>query len=248
MYDDVYWEFHDELTWRLIKPHLPRDLSARCLDLGCGTGKWGLRLLKTGWSVTFVDQSAAMIEQTRRNREALGLKSQRAELVCADMLDLSSLGEGGFSLILAMGDPLSICGDAQRAVRQMNRVCAAGGIVIATADNKLAALDHLAQAGDLEGLQRLVHTGKTNWLTGDRNEQFELTTMTPSELGKIFARVGFEVLDITGKTILPLRKNPGLLQKPEAMQQLLRLEAELAKDPAAAGRAAHLQITARKNG
>jgi hypothetical protein len=48
IYDDPYWEFHDELTWRLIKPFLPRDAAARCADLGCGTGKWGLRLLKSG--------------------------------------------------------------------------------------------------------------------------------------------------------------------------------------------------------
>ena len=58
IYDDPFWEFHDELTWRLIKPHLPRDLSAACADLGCGTGKWGLRLLKSGFATTFVDSSA----------------------------------------------------------------------------------------------------------------------------------------------------------------------------------------------
>ena len=46
IYDDPYWDFHDELTWRIIKPHLPRQTSAQCADLGCGTGKWGLKLLK----------------------------------------------------------------------------------------------------------------------------------------------------------------------------------------------------------
>src|SRR5213594_3623558 len=51
IYEDPYWEFHDELTWRTIKPHLPQNQSAECCDLGCGTGKWGLRLLKSGYSV-----------------------------------------------------------------------------------------------------------------------------------------------------------------------------------------------------
>ena len=59
IYDDPYWAFHDELTWRLVKPHLPRDLTAACCDLGCGTGKWGLKLLKSGFATTFVDSSAA---------------------------------------------------------------------------------------------------------------------------------------------------------------------------------------------
>src|SRR5436309_8469114 len=72
IYDDPYWEFHDELTWRLIKPHLPRDALAECLDIGCGTGKWGRKLLKSGFPTTFIDHSAAMIEQTRRNVETMG--------------------------------------------------------------------------------------------------------------------------------------------------------------------------------
>src|SRR5215813_4025586 len=70
IYDDPYWHFHDELTWRLIKPYLPHDTSAPCLDLGTGTGKWGLKLLKGGFPTTFVDSSANMIEQVRGKLES----------------------------------------------------------------------------------------------------------------------------------------------------------------------------------
>src|SRR5688500_13909508 len=72
IYDDPYWAFHDELTWRMVKPHLPRDSSAACCDLGCGTGKWGLKLLKSGFATTFVDNSAAMIEQVRGKLDEMG--------------------------------------------------------------------------------------------------------------------------------------------------------------------------------
>src|SRR5579863_3759322 len=72
IYDNPYWEFHDELTWRSVKPFLPRDANAACGDLGCGTGKWGLKLLKSGDHVTFVDNSGSMIEQTRAKTEAMG--------------------------------------------------------------------------------------------------------------------------------------------------------------------------------
>src|ERR671919_450328 len=78
IYDDPYWDFHDELTWRLIKPHLPRDQSAACADLGCGTGKWGLRLLKSGFTTTFVDHSGAMIAQVREKLETIGSRAARA--------------------------------------------------------------------------------------------------------------------------------------------------------------------------
>src|SRR5258708_40181163 len=91
IYDDPYWHFHDELTWRAIKPHVPRDLSAQCLDLGCGTGKWGLKLLKSGFATTFVDHAAAMIERTRAKVEAMGPKAKKATLVVADIVDLAAL-------------------------------------------------------------------------------------------------------------------------------------------------------------
>src|ERR1700709_1457533 len=83
IYDDPYWEFHDELTWRQTKPHLPRDANAALADLGCGTGKWGLKLLKSGFSVSFVDHWGSMVEQTRAKVEAMGPRAKRATLMAA---------------------------------------------------------------------------------------------------------------------------------------------------------------------
>src|SRR2546423_12747442 len=118
IYDDPSWHFHDELAGRMIKPHLPRDMTggpAACCDLGCGTGKWGLKLLKSGFATTFVDHSAAMIEQTREKLETMGPRAKRATLVVADIVAMPELESDAFELILAMGDPLSICSDPQRA-------------------------------------------------------------------------------------------------------------------------------------
>jgi ubiquinone/menaquinone biosynthesis C-methylase UbiE len=247
IYDDRYWHFHDELTWRSIKPHLPRELCARCLDLGCGTGKWGLRLLKTGLPTTFVDHSGAMIEQTRGKVAEMGeAKSRKANLIVADIVDLSQLPPDTFSLILAMGDPLSICSDPPRAAREMYRIARPGGVVIATADNKLAAIDHYANRGDLEVLEEFLKTGRTHWLTPEEREQFKLSTFTPNTLRRMFEKSGFEVVSLIGKTILPIRQNKKLLEPQAAIERLLRLEEDLQKDPTTAARAGHLQITARK--
>lgn len=246
IYDDPYWEFHDELTWRAIKPHLPRDLSAHCADLGCGTGKWGLKLLKSGFATTFLDSSGAMIEQTREKVNAMGPRAKKATLVVGDIVEMPEVASDAFTLVVAMGDPLSICSDPQRACFELARITKPGGVVIATADNKLAGIDYFIERGNLEALEDFLHSGKTNWLTQDERERFELTTFTPSTLSKLFVRGGFEVMQIIGKTVLPIRGNKKLLEAPQAVERLLKLEMELSKDPSAAARAGHLQITARR--
>ena len=246
MYDDPYWHFHDELTWRLIKPHLPTDAAAQCADLGSGTGKWGIRLLKSGFATTFVDHAAAMIEQVRAKIDELGPKAKRATLVVADIIDMPEVPSDTFALVLAMGDPLSICMDPVRAVREFRRMTKPGGVVIATADNKLAALDHYAQRGSLDELEEFVRTGRTHWLTPDPRERFELNTITPGSLRKLFEQAAFEVLSVIGKPIVPVRENKALLTQDNAIPRLLRIEQELSKDTSSAARSAHLQIVARR--
>src|SRR5207249_629886 len=124
-------------------------------------------------------------------------------------------------LTLAMGDPLSICSDPAAAAREMFRISRPGGVVIATADNKLAAIDHYIEQGNLDALEDFVRTGKTHWLTADERERFELTTFTPMSLRRLFERAGFEVVEVTGKTILPVRQNKRLLEQEGAVSRLL---------------------------
>ena len=246
IYDDPYWAFHDELTWRLIKPHLPTNALATCCDLGTGTGKWGLKLLKSGWATTFVDSAASMIEQVRAKLPSMGPRASKATLVVADIVEMPEVPTAAFDLVLAMGDPLSICSDPVRACREMARITKPGGVVIATGDNKLAALDYFVERGNLDALESFVKTGRTNWLTADERERFELTTFTAAGFKALFTKSGFEVIDLAGKTVVPVRENKRLLEMPGAVEKLLRIEAELSRDPAAVGRAGHLQIVGRR--
>src|ERR1700753_3456250 len=126
----------------MVNPHLPSDANAAAADFGCGTGKWGLKLLKSGFPTTFVDHAAAMIEQTRIKLDDFGPRAKNATLIVADIVEIPDVPSDAFSLSLAMGDPLSICTDPNRAAREFFRVTKPGGIFIATADSKLAALDH----------------------------------------------------------------------------------------------------------
>lgn len=247
IYEDVFWEFHDEITWGLIKPFLPRTMPAACADLGCGTGKWGLKLLKSGFETTFLDHSAGMVEEVRKKLES-NPRAKKATLVVADIIAMPTLASASFDLVTAMGDPLSICSDPLRAVREFARITKPGGVVCATADNQLAALDYYIERGNLDALESFVKSARTNWLTNNEAERFELHTFTPHALERLFADNGFEVIEVVGKTIIPARDNRKLLETEGALDRLVELERRLAKDPASAGRAGHLQIAARRKG
>lgn len=250
IYDDVYarspyWRWVRDLTWGQIRRWLPRRAGARIVDLGCGTGEWGARCLRSGYRVTFVDLSAGMLARARDRveRERPGAP---AEFVQADLADLSALPAGAFDLAIAQGDPLSFTSNARRAARGIARALAPGGVAVASVDNRCAAYDHYLERRDLAGLERLHRRGSTEWLAERAGERFPIHAFLPGELRRLFERAGFEVLDLVGKTALDLRRHAELLETPESTRALTRIELACRREPAFLGRASHLEIVARR--
>jgi ubiquinone/menaquinone biosynthesis C-methylase UbiE len=243
-YDDAYWQWHDSLTWDYIKPHLPRDLGSKLLDLGCGTGKWAAKLVKSGYHVTGVDISPEMLERARGKIEQMGASS-RASFVRADLSDMAELASGTYALATAMGDPIGCTTDPVRTMKEIRRVLSPCGILIATFDNRLAALDFYLQGGDPRDLSEFLRHGKTHWLTKDAAERFPITTYGPAEVRKLVEITGFTLMEMIGKTVLPMRHHRALLESPEGRRDWARIEKGLCRDPAAMGRASHIQITCR---
>lgn len=245
IYADAFWIWHHTLTWEYLKPFLPADQSTPVLDLGCGTGEWGLRLLKSGYAVTFVDISPPMLDQARRKASEMGLE-KRASFIQADLMELQPLGTGQFALATAFGEPLGSTRKPAGALKEIRRVLTDDGVFVATLDNRLAAIDYFLQRGDVGELEQFLRTGRTHWLTRERSEQFELHTFTAAQARKLFQKAGFEVLSVLGKTVLPMRAHRELLEDPAVARRWARIEKRLAKDSDAIGRAPHLQIAARR--
>ncbi len=244
-YDDAYWRWHDALTWEHLKAHLPSDTSRPVLDLGCGTGKWALRLAKSGFDVTCVDVSRAMLDQARRKFTELGL-DHRASFVAADLGDLAELPAEAFGLAVAFGEPIGCAAVPLQALKEIRRRLTVGAALVATYDNRWAALDYYLERGRLDETARFLSNGRTHWLTRNADEQFEVHTYSPGQLTKLHERAGFEIVDLIGKTVLPMRHYRHLLEEPSARRAWLKLEQRLWRDPAAIGRAGHLQVVARR--
>jgi len=243
-YDDAYWQWHNALTWDYLKPYLPRDLRAPLLDLGCGTGTWACKLLKSGYSVGCVDISAKMLDQARMKIERMG-GGGRATFLQADLCDLSALPAGEAALAIAMGDPIGCTQSPALALKQIRRVLSDEGALVATFDNRLAAIDHYLTLGDPQTLFRFLREGKTNWLTKDSEERFPITTFDPGDVATLLESAGFEVLDVVGKTVLPMRHHRHLLATSEDRRTWAKIEKSLCRNPWAMGRASHLQVACR---
>ncbi len=252
IYDDPFWEFHDRITWNHLKPFLPRDATAAVMDLGCGTGKWGLKLLKGGYPTTFTDLSAKMLDEVQKKLDVwkeqpdLAGKVAKATVQEADAVDLRAFPESHFSLVTAMGDVVSICSDPGRCLSEVHRLLAPGGIFVFTVDNHLAAIDHFIAAGNLEALAAFVKSGKTEWLTKNVAEQFDVHMFTPGQIDSLVRAKGFEVVSRIGKMIIPARQNKKLFETERALEVLIDLETRLQSEPTAAARASHLQLAVRK--
>ena len=250
-YDDIYkgprWDAWYEISWNGIRAHLPRDLRAPVVDLGCGTGRYGLRIAKSGYSVTLSDLSHGMLEAARRKALQMDL-FEKIVFVQADVLDLGALPHGHFELALAQGDVLSFAAHPPKALKEIAKLLKPGGVLCASVDQTHAAAAHYAEKGDLDGLERLLRHGEMEWLANAPAERFPVHTFSAEELRTALERAGFEVLDLFGKTVLPFKKLEALFEDERAVQRILALEKRVCREPSALGLASHLQFAARWKG
>jgi SAM-dependent methyltransferase len=243
-YDDAFWQWHDALTWDHLKGFLPAEARAAAIDLGCGTGKWGQRLLDSGFVVTFLDISHQMIDQVSKKLEGLPAAS-RATYTQGDLSDLSALPQDHFALATAFGEPLCCTPNPAKALRQIRGILRDGGMLVATIDNRYAALDYYLEKGKPDDMEKFLRDGRTNWLTREHAERFELVTLTPTAVRKMVETSGFQLVDMVGKTVLPMRHHRALLAEPEDRRAWMKIEKSLWRDPDAIGRAPHIQFAAK---
>ncbi len=87
--------------WQLTFEHCGNISGANVLDVGCGTGEYGMEFVKRGASrVVGVDFAPAMIESARRRAAQTGVSDQ-CEFICADFSTLEPNEQ--FEIILAVG-------------------------------------------------------------------------------------------------------------------------------------------------
>lgn len=266
IYDgDPYWEVVFHLTWRNMLRHLPKDLSARCLDVGCGTGRWGMRLTRAGYRTDFLDISQKMLDQAANKLASLGRRFSMRDCMREDAVpapdlpdregavlwhasidDLSRLPAESYGFVVGQGDPLNCADKPARAFKQLARLLRPGGVMVMSVDNRLQGIYHYFKDGDVKGLEEFLRTGRTRWVTDDEAEQYPMIMFTPGQIRAMCRDRGLELCGLIGKTVLPLRRFRELLADREKRDLLVKMEESLQCEEAMFANAAHLEFAARR--
>lgn len=244
IYDSAYWRFYREVSWRHLKPHLPTHRPAHGADLGCGTGWFGVRLVKAGLHTVFLDPSPKMLEASRAALEAVGPRAVEARFLQGEMEDLRELADGSLDFATGQGDPLSFCADPRRALAELRRVLRPGAGLVLSVDNRVAGVRTLLDEPSPAAALELLRTGRTRWRAQRHEEAFGMKMFDRDELHGLLERAGFAVRSWIAKTCLVQRHNEAWLEDAEARRQLLDAEESVHGLPHWFGLAGHLQVAA----
>jgi SAM-dependent methyltransferase len=137
--------------------------ATKVLEIGCGAGLVSIELARRGYEVRSVDSTSAMVELTRRNARAAGVRLAVAQ---ADAHDLQGHLDGTYGLVLALG-VIPWLHSPELGVAEMSRVLSGGGHLIVNADNR-ARLNHLIDPllspalGSARGVARFLLRGSSS--------------------------------------------------------------------------------------
>ena len=124
-YDDKKGAFVEEVESRLALDMLQVQPGMRVLDVGCGTGKFSLRLAQAGCQVTGVDVSEEMLDIARKKIADLDVDIR---FLFMDAEDLE-YGDDHFDAVVSMA-ALEFIPDTEAALEEMFRVTRPGGEIL----------------------------------------------------------------------------------------------------------------------
>ena len=183
---------------------LPRGNGELLLDIGCNWGRWTIAAAQRGYRPIGIDPSFEAIVAARRIARQLGVDDAR--YVVADARKLP-FADGTFDVVFSYGVLQHFSkSDVALSVPDIRRVLKPGGYSWVQMPNALGALN-------------VVRLAQRRFREGD---EFEVRYWKPSELERVFGRIGPTELSTDGFfTLNPQKRDLDLL--PPRFRALVRV-------------------------
>jgi SAM-dependent methyltransferase len=214
---DEYFEYHSllKLDLRIVQDSLSCGNQELIADLGCGTGRALVPLVRAGARGLAVDLSEHMLVEVRRKAD---MEDLPIECLLANLVNLECLADGCVDHAICLFSTLGMIqqhANRVRAVRHMRRIIKPGGRLVIHVHNYWA---HLFDPGGLFAIARNLIESRLSSRTeqGDRYFPYRgvpkmfLHSFTERELRQLlesngFRRRQFHPLNETQSGLLQLR-------------------------------------------
>jgi len=238
-------ELYEETCWRYIKPVLPSIENSIILEAGCGTGRWVFRLAPMGYRIELLDLSEEMIKYAREMVEQKGLSDFVTGYHALDICKMNKLIADKFDLILALGNPVSLCSNPEKAIEELSRITKPGGYVVCDVMNRYRTALDLARKNDFSQFFEVLYNGRMISESGLTHYHFR-----PEELEGLFRKKGFNSFQTAA--LCPFFEMPAskehmdLLDDDKTFKAIQKAFSAFAKNPNVIGLSSRLLIVARK--
>jgi len=235
----------NEILWGTLQKYLPQDKSGTVLDLGGGTGIWSMRLAKEGYSLILTDISEAVLEWAKEKIDNEKL-SEKVIVEPADICDLSKYKDNSFSFVMAIGDILSYCSDAEKGLKEIKRVLKPQGLLIGDVENRYKIFDG-RRATSWEDAIRILNGGVAYW--PDKESPAPIHQFTPTEIEDLLSAHKFQTIEMYPSHLMWGLFNEEFLQQAinskGGLQEIVNIEKKMSKDKHLLGCGFEIQFIVR---
>ncbi|ODN30624.1 hypothetical protein A4H02_04835 [Fervidobacterium thailandense] len=197
MYKDDYWKSAHEQIKRTVLKYVPSLDGLEVVDIGAGTGTWGLWFAQLGACVTLVEPARNMLEIAKRKFESNNLTQKVRRFICSKIEDLENYQQ--YDIALLLGDVLSYVEVPDLVLRKVAKLLKNRGFVFGTVDNYFSYLKDVIIYGTLNDFKRLQDVGRLP--IGSEYGVFEAKGFTEEELRALLKLSGFYVVEITSLAV-----------------------------------------------
>jgi SAM-dependent methyltransferase len=231
---------YDALAWEICSEELPRP-PAVVVDVGCGVGRWAVRLLDAGYSVTGIEPAVGMADHAARSTAGL---AARMTLLRSRVEDVD-LAPDSADAILAMGS-LQYTEDPAAQVVRLAGWLRPGGVVAVLVDSLQALALELVAAGKEDEAVSRLSTRRGTWRVDGLAADLHL--LDAAMLRKAYAEAGLDVVRVAGLLVgASAFGRDGLARGLESdFEGSLAVERRLAAQPALADLGKQLLIVGRR--